>query len=520
MPAGILPSAVLANERTPPAVPGPDDASKSADQHRDTELYATASLGRSRICSEFHTNTLERKNAKDRVLVRHLLAYSDVLVLGSKHLWLLHDRLRKLIAESGSGLSSVTDTELIARCDSWVLIDMVLRERYEGRKPEPSLRNGVGTSVKGSGDITPLDLNTTTEPHAASTMLPARIRAPGLVGTQLAAMARLLDSQGTSPTEYAARKEAHLKRLEEEESDSERDDDISTHLPQGRRMIRRYEREETRLSRLVREKGQSSAHPLAPETRSKSVVTTAENAERHMMMSGALEPDEAGYLPLEPCAGGLTVSDGQYDAESEAARLSVLRTQQQRPVYTRSVSTAATAGLDLFMQLPPGDDENAGADEGDQKQTAAQQMLNSLNAKLMLLCWRKKKVKLTDSGQQTSGDSSGASEPGLDNGEAGVATDRGYDADSEATSTNKSRASTSQREPPPPPPPPKDILLSEAQVELALAQKLRSAAYADDERQDTGAAHVHTLKTTISSIYRRRKSAPSSAPSDEVESEQ
>ncbi|KAK5112296.1 hypothetical protein LTR85_011568 [Meristemomyces frigidus] len=499
----MSPDSVPASDQSLSTVTAADIEHQVVVQHTEGEHHATASLGHGTTCSEIHTNLPGRKNLKDHLVVHHPLGYSDVRALDSNQLWFLHDRLRQLIAESQRGLSPVTDRELVARCDSWVLIDMFLRERYEGKKAEPSLKAGFQFPKEHDEDVPPLDLDASSRPHPTSTF-GARTEELGIPIKRLAAVSHVLDRCSSSTSEAAARKAAHLQRLDDDVESSDEDKESDVRLPQSQCMERRYGREERRLGGLIRDKARSKDCPPGLGAGSEGVASAGQTGEGYML-SGALEPSDAGYLPAEPDTSGLITSDGKYDADSEATVLSILRRKQQHTIYTRAASNnAAAAGLDLFMRLP------ACVDEDDHKQTAGQQILSRFNKSLMLLCWWKKSKaadydRSTETAEtQTSGTSGRTSTRRLD---SGAAKDKGYGADSGTTTTTiKSGTSTSQRHSrPPPPPPPKNVLLPEAQVELELARKLQDVAYQDDRQRKRSAAH--TLRGKLGDMFTRKKSS-------------
>lgn len=200
-------------------------------------------------------------------------------------------------------MSSPTDAELTARRDGWASV----------------IAGFLVPAELPDGNITPLDLDASSRAHAATTF--ATELAPGSISRRLANMARMLDGCRSSTMESAASKEAHLQRLQDEESLSD-DDESGSSLTQDERMQKRYANEESRLESLVRDKQQSPPCPASPSAEANDVA--APETDGQYLMSGALDPRETGYLPTAPGAGGLVLSEGVYDAEAEAQKLSVL----------------------------------------------------------------------------------------------------------------------------------------------------------------------------------------------------
>ena len=99
-------------------------------------------LGQGIVCSD---TIYAPPSAREYVewTLHHPLSFSAIRSLPSSGLWHLHAQIRELIRncygssfalDDGDGLD---DPALVARHDSWVLVDMLLREREMGLKPEP-----------------------------------------------------------------------------------------------------------------------------------------------------------------------------------------------------------------------------------------------------------------------------------------------------------------------------------------------------------------------------------------------
>lgn len=329
---------------------------------------------------------------------------------------------------------------------------MLLRERFEGRIAEPSLQTGFDFAAHDQQTGLASDSGSAPVTICSAANVPCVI----LEGTH-----------GIS--EYTTRKEAHLQPLEDEQTDDESETEDTTTC--SKRMQRRYEKEERRHSRLVRDRDVPTKCPLKLPTKRKDQPALSD--ERYMMI-GALDPDPVGYLPAEPGAGGL-IDEGDYeydpDFQGQGAAASNPGTQWRR--------LEARPGAQFDLKLVPKLPENAAAGEHE-KQTAAQ-IFSDFNKRLVPPCWRKRlwpediDEDRRDGVKDRAGGKGGAnsvSHRPMNGGESRLIDDSGYDGGSEDESD-------------PLPPPAKRDQQSDGQAELALAQSLQYAADEHDQKQAT-----------------------------------
>lgn len=114
-------------------------------QHQELLSQPTTSIGHGNVCSDHFQDCTGPTGLIGSLQVRHPLAYSDVRRASSRHLRYMHERILISIEDqywrtcTMAHDDALADEQLIARHDSWVLIDMLLHERQPGRKPEPPL---------------------------------------------------------------------------------------------------------------------------------------------------------------------------------------------------------------------------------------------------------------------------------------------------------------------------------------------------------------------------------------------
>jgi len=98
-----------------------------------------ASTGNGTVLHEFIAiATSNSRCSADTLLIRHPLVLSDICDVSSKHLWLLHERLLTMLVALHKEEAPMDDHLVTAaRLDTWILIDLVLKERLESRMAEP-----------------------------------------------------------------------------------------------------------------------------------------------------------------------------------------------------------------------------------------------------------------------------------------------------------------------------------------------------------------------------------------------
>ncbi|KAF2774005.1 hypothetical protein EJ03DRAFT_73770 [Teratosphaeria nubilosa] len=107
-----------------------------------------ARIGHGNVCGDLHL-LVPGGGVEDLLHVAHPLALSDIGHIGSKHLWRLSELLHALVAR-GPSQRPMAEMDLVARHDSWKLVDMLLRQRFEGYEPEPP--ENAGFRQDGGGD--------------------------------------------------------------------------------------------------------------------------------------------------------------------------------------------------------------------------------------------------------------------------------------------------------------------------------------------------------------------------------
>ncbi|GAB1739559.1 hypothetical protein NU219Hw_g4509t1 [Hortaea werneckii] len=157
-----------------------------------------------------------------------------------------------------------------ARLDTWILIDLVLKERSESRMAEPPSEAGFRFEEESS------DYFSTDHGHELQAGV-TRSHSPSILFTQDALQRSLRDT-----VTLQKRKRAHFLQLAER--NSETDSDLETELPQARRLQILSRREDRRMARLIRECPHSST--LIAKSPSKDATAPMTD----FVMSGALSP--------------------------------------------------------------------------------------------------------------------------------------------------------------------------------------------------------------------------------------
>ncbi|KAK5137736.1 hypothetical protein LTR08_007307 [Meristemomyces frigidus] len=321
---------------------------------------------------------------------------------------------------------------------------MPLREQAEGRGKGSRTESEVSNASKPEDGVDSAASGQVVCQQPTG-LFPNTLR-PSLVGEKEAITTKLVwhDCRSEAPSNRAARSKYAFERSSDEDSDGDGDDGGGC-LPADQQMRRKVEREGVRLGRLVRDK---TSPPVFASVGHGAPLVGEEAAEcgEQYLMSGALEPDDTRYVPAYPGTGGVMVSEGGYDADSEPAGPSSLAGSGQHQRHASS-SVEATRTVD---REPP-------RETGEKQTTTAQQLLANLNRKLTVLPlrWRKKRK----SAAAETVDS------GMDFCCIGLQSPQdGYDADSERTPTFAD--SSQQLHASPPPPPPKDRGLAAERVYL------------------------------------------------------
>ncbi|KAH9825426.1 hypothetical protein Tdes44962_MAKER10208 [Teratosphaeria destructans] len=110
---------------------------------------APARIGHGNVCGDLHL-LVPGGGVDDLLHVSHPLALSDIEHIGSKHLWRLSELLHALLAR-GPSRRPTAERDLLARHDSWKLVDMLLRQRFEGYEAEPPEDAGFRQDEAGEG---------------------------------------------------------------------------------------------------------------------------------------------------------------------------------------------------------------------------------------------------------------------------------------------------------------------------------------------------------------------------------
>lgn len=213
----------------------------------------------------------------DSLFIRHPLVFSDICDVSSKHLWSLHERLlTMLVALHKEEAPMEEHLATAARLDTWILIDLVLKERLESRMAEPP--SDAGFRFEGeSSDYFSGD-------H--SDVLQAEVH-PKQDFSALFSKDALQRSLRDAVT-LQERKQAHFLQLAER--NSETDSDLETELPPARRLQILSRREDRRMARLIRD----CLRPNPLIAKSPSINVTARMTD--FVMSGALSPEPSEYL--------------------------------------------------------------------------------------------------------------------------------------------------------------------------------------------------------------------------------
>lgn len=217
------------------------------------------------------------KCSADSLLVRHPLVFSDICDVSSKHLWPLHERLlTMLVALHKEEAPMEEHLVMAARLDTWVLIDLVLKERLKSRMAEPP--SDAGFRFEGE----PRDCFSHNHGHKMQVGV-AQSQNSSILFSKDALQRSLRDT-----ITLQKRRQAHFLQLAER--NSETDSDLEIELPLARRLQILSRREDRRMARLIRDRPQQS------KGIAESSSTDATAPMTDFVMSGALSPDPSDYL--------------------------------------------------------------------------------------------------------------------------------------------------------------------------------------------------------------------------------
>ena len=293
--------------------------------------YRVATLGHGKSCSEAYTGIPGRAETEDSVLVYHPLAYSDVHCLSSKHLWWLYERLRAGVLGSREGSAVCPMEELIARHDSLVLLDLMLKQRFEGSMSEPSLTSGF--CFDDDDDVSVLHLST------GSLQRPTTLLASAL--SFQVAMCPELTKRSTA--DWKERKHAHLLSLEKAAENDDASGGASLFL-ESTRSSQLSKREDFRIGRLI-------YSPTFIRHMLGRVSGSDTRSDEEFWMSGALSPHPDGYL-----GGGNGGITGELDYDDDYRRKLVTcfaepaDGSQSREVATRAQDLGYAEFGERFVQ--------------------------------------------------------------------------------------------------------------------------------------------------------------------------
>lgn len=256
-----------------------------------------ASTGNGTVLHEFIAiATSNSRCSADTLLIRHPLVFSDICDVSSKHLWLLHERLlTMLVAHHKEEAPMEAHLVTATRLDTWILIDLVVKERLESRMAEPPSDAGFHFEGENRDDFF------ANYSHGLQT----RVR-QSHDSSKLFSKDALQRSRRDTIT-LQKRKQAHFLQLAECNSGS--DSDLEIGLSPARRLHLLSKREDRRMARLIRDCPQPSTFT------GKRLSTDAAAPMTDFIMSGALSPHPPGYLVADNTA--FSDQHGQDNAKEE-----------------------------------------------------------------------------------------------------------------------------------------------------------------------------------------------------------
>lgn len=242
-----------------------------------------ASIGSGMVLHELMAiSNCRSKCSADGLFIRHPLVFSNICDVSSKHLWSLHEQLLTMLVSLHKEKAPMKKHLVTAaRLDTWILIDLVLKERSESRMAEPPSEAGFRFEEESS------DYFSADHGHELQAGVTRSHNSSVLFAKD--ALQRSLRDTVT----LQKRKRAHFLQLAER--NSETDSDVETELPPARRLQILSRREDRRMARLIRE----CPHSSTPIAKSPSKNATAPMTD--FVMSGALSPGcSEGFMADKP----------------------------------------------------------------------------------------------------------------------------------------------------------------------------------------------------------------------------